>query len=305
MTETVPRSSPYAGEGLISDESYLRKLPVALTIEERMRCDAIVTAADIITQSFGLMRQFTAQAKAETKNFDNGLRAFLLSLCWTIVDQLHAIRQLLKAKKQGPLTLAFRDASAAATLLRNAMDHLAGNLKNVSSAKGHKNPLFGSLSYFHASDADSAANGGDIITIMSGALHGKDLFPMINPAGQSFTLPTGLFTFSAFGQQLEFGHVIGTLRDLLRKMESSMESDIRTQVEDRAKTPDDIEQAMATLGGGLVLIATISFVSAEEIGVVETAADFLTRGAGKARPEDMLPFLDRAKREAPPAGGEI
>ena len=267
MTETAPQlSSPYAGEGLISDESYLRRLPVALTVEERMRCDAIVTAADIITQSFGLLRQFTVQAKAETENFNNGLRAFLLSLCWTIVDQLHAIRQLLKAKKQGPLTLAFMEASAAATLLRNAMDHLAGNLKNVSSTNGHKNPLFGSLSYFHTPDAISATSGGEIITIMSGALHGKDLFPMINPVGQSFTLPTGLFTFSAFGQQLEFGQVIGTLRELLRKMESSMESDIRKQVEERAKTPEEIEQAMATLGGGLVLVASISFVCGEESG---------------------------------------
>jgi hypothetical protein len=264
MTGTVPKFSPYAGEGLISDESYLRKLPVALTVEERMRYDAIVTAADIIAQSFGLLRQFTAQAKAEPENFNNGLRAFLLSLCWTIVDQLHAIRQLLKTKKPGPLTLAFMEAAAPATLLRNAMDHLAGNLKNVSSAKGAKDPLFGSLSYFYAPDAASAAEGGDIITIMSGALHGRDALPMINPLGHSMTLPTGLFTLSAFGHQLEFGHVIAVLRELLSKMESSMEADIRTQIEEQVKTPDEIDQAMATLGGGLVIVASMSFVGAEE-----------------------------------------
>ena len=40
-------------------------------------------------------------------------------------------------------------------------------------------------------------------------------------------------------------------------------------------------------------------------GVVETAADFLKRRAGKARPEDMLPFLDKAKKETPPKGDEI
>jgi hypothetical protein len=39
--------------------------------------------------------------------------------------------------------------------------------------------------------------------------------------------------------------------------------------------------------------------------VVETAADFLKRRAGKARPEDMLPFLDKAKREVPPVGDEV
>jgi hypothetical protein len=44
---------------------------------------------------------------------------------------------------------------------------------------------------------------------------------------------------------------------------------------------------------------------AQKIGVVETASDFLKRRAGKASPADMLPFLDRAKREAPPVGDEI
>ena len=43
----------------------------------------------------------------------------------------------------------------------------------------------------------------------------------------------------------------------------------------------------------------------QKIGVVETASDFLRRRAGKARPEDMLPFLDKAKRETPPFGDEI
>jgi len=258
------KSPPYAGEGLIGDESYLRKLPVALSVEERMRYDAIVTAADIIAQSFSMLQRLTSEAKAETENFNYGLRAILLSLCWTIVDQLHAIRQLLKPKQEGPLTTRFREAAATATLLRNKMDHLSGNLKNVSSSKRPKNPLFGSLSYFYAPDAASAANGGKIITIMSGLIHGGDFFPLINPNGQSYTVPTGLFTLSAFEMQLEFGHVIGTLRDLLRKTESSLETDIRKQVEAQARTPEEIDQAMASLGVGLIIVASISFDSTEK-----------------------------------------
>ena len=41
------------------------------------------------------------------------------------------------------------------------------------------------------------------------------------------------------------------------------------------------------------------------LGAVETASDFLKRRTGKARPQDMLPFLDRARREAPSQGDEI
>ena len=53
-----------------------------------------------------------------------------------------------------------------------------------------------------------------------------------------------------------------------------------------------------------MLCRGVSVAIAQKIGVVETAVDFLARRAGKARPEDMLPFLEKAKREVPPLGDE-
>ena len=73
------------------------------------------------------------------------------------------------------------------------------------------------------------------------------------------------------------------------------------------KLPVSVKEAAARLAkeDGVSLNQWISVAIAQKIGVVETAADFLARRAGKARPADMLPFLDKAKREAPPTGGEI
>ncbi|WP_309751983.1 toxin-antitoxin system HicB family antitoxin [Novosphingobium sp.] len=73
------------------------------------------------------------------------------------------------------------------------------------------------------------------------------------------------------------------------------------------KLPASVKAAAARLAkeDGVSLNQWISVAIAQKIGVVETAADFLRRQAGKAKPEDMLPFLDRAKREAPPVGDEI
>ena len=265
MTEPeVERPRSYAGEPLVSDESFLRKLPVALLVKERLRYDALVTAADIIAQAFNLLRQFTAQAGAEMENFTNGFRAYALSQCWTIVDQLHAIRQLLQppvVTTAGRYTQAFIEAAEPATTLRNRMDHLAKNLDNLSKSKGSKPPLFGSLSYFYAPDAAAAGTGGKIITIMSGALHGKDTLPCVNPAGRAFTLPTGLFTLSAFGFDLDLGSSIGALGDLIQRMESTMEEDIRSQVDELAESTEEAEKAMATLGGGLTVIMAIEFAS--------------------------------------------
>jgi hypothetical protein len=73
------------------------------------------------------------------------------------------------------------------------------------------------------------------------------------------------------------------------------------------KLPASVKAAAARLAkeDGVSLNQWISVAIAQKIGVVETASDFLRRRAGKARPEDMLPFLDKAKRETPPVGDEL
>jgi HicB family len=69
------------------------------------------------------------------------------------------------------------------------------------------------------------------------------------------------------------------------------------------KLPASVKEAAARLAkeDGVSLNQWIAVAIAQKIGVVETASDFLKRRAGKARPTDMLPFLDNAKREAPQA----
>jgi uncharacterized protein YfaT (DUF1175 family) len=72
------------------------------------------------------------------------------------------------------------------------------------------------------------------------------------------------------------------------------------------KLPASVKDAAARLAkeDGVSLNQWIAVAIAQKIGVVETASDFLARGAGRARPGDMLPFLDGAKLETPPTGDE-
>lgn len=73
------------------------------------------------------------------------------------------------------------------------------------------------------------------------------------------------------------------------------------------KLPASIKAAAARLAkeDGVSLNQWIAVAIAQKIGVVETAADFITRKADGAAPADMLPYLDRAKNERPPAGDEL
>ena len=65
------------------------------------------------------------------------------------------------------------------------------------------------------------------------------------------------------------------------------------------KLPASIKSAAQRLAreDGVSLNQWISVAVAEKIGAVETAAEFLRARAGKARPADLLPFLDAAAGE--------
>ncbi len=73
------------------------------------------------------------------------------------------------------------------------------------------------------------------------------------------------------------------------------------------KLPTSVKTAAQRLAkeDGVSLNQWIVVAVAQKVGAVETAADFLRRRAGDARPADLLPFLDKAKDETPCAGDEM
>jgi hypothetical protein len=67
------------------------------------------------------------------------------------------------------------------------------------------------------------------------------------------------------------------------------------------KLPASVKTAAARLAktDGVSLNQFIAVAVAEKVGVMETAADFLARRAGKAKPRDLLKFTRKAGRETP------
>lgn len=73
------------------------------------------------------------------------------------------------------------------------------------------------------------------------------------------------------------------------------------------KLPTSIKLAAQRLAreDGVSLNQWIAVAVAEKIGAVETAAIFLKRKAGNAKPIDLLYFLNNAAKEKPPEGDGI
>jgi hypothetical protein len=73
------------------------------------------------------------------------------------------------------------------------------------------------------------------------------------------------------------------------------------------KLPTSVKMAAQRLArqDGVSLNQWIASAVAQKVGVVETAAEFLQKRAGRAKPADMMRFLKKARNEAPPPGDEI
>jgi len=71
------------------------------------------------------------------------------------------------------------------------------------------------------------------------------------------------------------------------------------------KLPLSIKTAAAKLAkeDGVSLNQWIASAVAEKVGAVETAAEFFKRRAGKAKPKDLLWFLENAP-DVPPVRGD-
>ena len=73
------------------------------------------------------------------------------------------------------------------------------------------------------------------------------------------------------------------------------------------KLPSSVKVAAQRLAreDGVSLNQWIAVAVAQKVGAVETAADFLKRRAGNAKPRDMLPFLENAPDTPPDPGDEL
>ncbi|MBX9844704.1 MAG: pilus assembly protein HicB [Xanthobacteraceae bacterium] len=72
------------------------------------------------------------------------------------------------------------------------------------------------------------------------------------------------------------------------------------------KLPASVKAAAAKLAreDGVSLNQWIAAAVAEKVGAVETAAEFFKKRAGKAKPKDLLWFLDNAPAKPPVRGDE-
>jgi hypothetical protein len=257
---------------MLPDNSFLRRLPASLAPVSRIRLEALVFSSDVLTHAHSSLRELATRLGDANHCFTPRDRVSLLSYAWTIVDQLHLIRQLFRAisgKILGPNQSKFFKLSESATLMRNRMDHLSGSVKNLSTQKGARSPLFGALAYFlvepkHMNERSSSATtlGGSFVTIASGSVpEGKALFQLGNPTSRPIRPPVSQFTLTAFDLSLDIDESLEALEVILTRAATDFEQSITRQCEvENARSGTEMATLLTPLPvGDFVLITDIEF----------------------------------------------
>lgn len=259
---------------MLPEDAFLRRLPVALNADQRFRFEALVFAADQMEVALARLTAVTTEAALEIGSATDEQRATLFSDCWTIVDQVHVVREILRGPhfrdRLGERTAAWVAAYEAATLLRNCMDHLRVRISGLAKAKGRSQPLFGALSYFLIppekflqADGGWQITGGNVVTICAGSSTGEQLVEFINPAGRTdLKSPVCLFRLEAFDQRLELERAVLEFRPILADMSSTVEVSLFSQLSAEAeKRGVAVDEVMSPATLNTVFIIAIEFGS--------------------------------------------
>lgn len=253
-------------------KSHVRMLPSSLHLEERLRWEAIVFACDSIAHSY--IRLVELGVKVGSPALLPGERIGLFQHAWTIIDEVHQLRQLLPGTGFAiPELIEFVGQFEAATLLRNRRDHVDKQLSNLASRKGFHSGLNGSLSFvlFRKDDIDMTPTGpvpksGFFVMLQSGPVAPNEQVGSIR-VPERYALPIGNFVLHAFDRDFDLDELVRGLSKLVPRLDKEvglrLEKSISAAAAESGRSPEELRKHR---GGGLTMMLKFN-LAANETGV--------------------------------------
>jgi hypothetical protein len=193
---------------VLADDSPLRRLPASLHRKQVLFLDGISLSIDMASiayqQLYALLLEYS-QATGEQQR--NRVRdAMIVMNAWSIVDSVNRLRVLAMGTpglKHGPAYESFRRSVEDVETLRNAVQHLYGEVETLLQ---DGRPLWGSLSWLYEASLD--AKKGSIFVMIPGTLAVTQDVPAVNPEGREYEVPIGLVELTAAGVTVCFSDVM-------------------------------------------------------------------------------------------------
>jgi hypothetical protein len=256
---------------MLSETSFFKRIPTVIALEDRLIWEGAGWAIDMIFWSYDRLKRAATHIDTNSTEFPTSLAQEMFACAWSIIDQCHMLRAIFRRSgppEDGP-TSKFLEKFEAATRIRNAMDHLHSNVKNLANKKGSFPPLFGALSFCTVGPDEIVAGehgkpnirGCKIVTITAGALtHPNHGFRGVNPAGRLIELPVGLFEFEAFEHRLSFSELVSDLRKLVELYDTVVKADRDERIRELAREKGlDGEKLINEHLGSLMIALHVAF----------------------------------------------
>lgn len=231
-------------------------MQAALSARTRLELDAIVFASDVISICYSRLESLTEpQMLARLGEYE---RVSAIADAWTVIDNIHVIRQLFwKSRKgeMGPQTGAWHAATESVSLLRNGMDHVASNLNNLAKRTGAPPPALGALFIQHTTTDPAPAI--TCLTMTAGNCTGGTGFN--GPVIDTLAITNGVVVeLEAFGHRCSLTAAVISLAPLLTVMATRVEADVHRSLVEQNLSPESDVNARAVLPTQTVLVTQLS-----------------------------------------------
>lgn len=241
---------------IISAESPLRRIPDNLDPRQACFLDGIRLSVEMCDVAY---TRLSDRLWDLATGFGHGgslqpyCAAELLLDAWSVVDSTHRLRSLLdvmpRFQKSGPLYQIFTRATAPASELRNAVQHLREEMPQMAEKAW---PVLGVLSWLALVTPDGT-------TIRSCALNSGRMqsgqHRLLNPAGQAFAAKVDHVTLECKEQRVSLSEFVRQVEKIVRPFEQSLAKQF----------PD-----CSSCGSGLVMCMDMAFPPPD---AVSTQAD--------------------------------
>jgi hypothetical protein len=251
---------------MIPKESFLRNIPGSLRIEQRLPLEAISYCISAIYVSYARLRAIIEDVGVDDPKSAMDItyeqRMDLFATAWSIIDQSHMLISLLRTLplKKGDELEAFTEKYRDVTYIRNGMDHIHSNLKNLAALREVRPPLFGCLSYCvliphiqpDGSKSYEPIEKFNVVTITAGSFtHENHRSPMLNPIGKRIDGPFGAFEFAAFSFIVNLSYLVFDLGGIVKVFDTCIRDQFVKSAEEAAAAAGQSVDDLLKPNGGL------------------------------------------------------
>lgn len=205
---------------MLDPNSPLHRLPAGLHRRQKLMLDGIAMSIDMASMSYArLQNSLLAHSRAVTQNQPRppAMAALVMMDAWTIIDATNRLRALVKATRglnRGPAVESFRRSVVDVKTLRNAVQHLIGEVQELEK---NGRPLWGSLSWHYMESPETGR--GAMHLLVPGTIAPTEGLPMVNPLGKEVEIPIGLIALTATDVTVCLSDVVHAVERFAERLE--------------------------------------------------------------------------------------